>query len=153
MGQPFGDDIFTGGKALESDILQKRIGFFKTLSEFVQFRGNRSILSGSLQASNSVDLIAVDSNLVYFIFAVSLQQVTAAVGNARAEFLIVNSGTIITQQVVATGVSNGTMNFSPPLAIQGGEILRMTKNNTNTNHVARINVTGYTLDKEISLEG
>ena len=150
-----GEVIGTGGKAIESNIIEKPLEFIKTLSEFVQLRGDRSITSGASQATTPVIFFTVPDRKMLFIFAVSLHQVASGVGNARGSFQI-SGKDVMLQQVTPTGaglgngVSNDTLSFSPPFIVRTGETLAVTKNNTNGNHISRANVTGYLLDSEVA---
>jgi hypothetical protein len=84
-----------------------------------------------------------------FIFAVSLHQVTNGVGNARGSFDIGNS-VVMLQQVQSTSVWNDTLSFNPPLIIKTDENLSVSKNNNNSNHISRCNVTGFLLDVAVA---
>lgn len=149
---PFGDELHTGGKALESDILAKRIEFFKSLSEHVKIIGDRNVVAGGVQASSSVDIYTVPKNKLYFLFSVSIDDRNIGAGNRRSNLAIKGESPILAVTSISGAIANVNMVFNAPIILKEGEIITLSKNNTNTGHEVNVSILGYEVNKEVSIQ-
>jgi len=148
----FGEELHTGGKALESDILSKKIEFFKTLSEHVKIIGDRNMIAGSVQASSTNDVYTVPTNKLYFLFSISIDDRNIGAGNRRSNLAIKGESPLLGVTSISGAIANVNMVFDSPIILREGEVLTLSKNNTNTGHEVNVSILGYEVNKEISIQ-
>jgi len=142
-----------GGKALESDILQKKSDFFRNFGEFLQFIGNRQSQGGSVQAGNSDNFFTVPVNSTFYIFQMIHSLTSSQTGSFTTQvFINTTNQTISFLGMRNIGHQNVTISYPIPLRINAGESLTINKNNTNTGVIGVCFVVGYIVPKEVSLQ-
>lgn len=144
-----GEELHTGGKALESDILAKRISFFRNLSEHVQLIGNRVVLTGSVQAVAVDDFYTVPQNKLFFMFTAMISERNIGAGNRSSDLRIKGESPLFKILNRADSFQNIFLNLNSPLILKTGEVLRLEKNNTLTGHEVNCHVVGYEINKEV----
>lgn len=147
-----GEELHTGGKALESDILAKKLNFFKNLAEHVQFIGNRVVVGGSVQGASTIDIYTCPVNTLYFIYTVNITDRNANVGITRSNVRILGETAFMSMQNNSSTIANQTIIFNPPIMLRSGEVIRLDKNNTNTNHEVNVSIMGFETSSEVSIQ-
>jgi len=146
VGEPL---EFDGGKSIESDILSKRLEFFRNLSEHVLIIGNRVVSAACVQAGTTATIYTVPSNKFFFIYSVMMSDTNSNVGNKRLNFRVKGESSIVAMVSVSGSTQNKIFTFPTPIVLKAGEILELNKNDSNTNHEGCAYVTGYEVDQEV----
>jgi len=148
-----GEEVFTGGIPLKSDILAKKISFFKSLQEHVQIIGDRVTVNGSVQASTPDDFYTVPNNRIAFMFSISLEQRNnGSITSRNFTLTILGGGPFLFRNVRGGGQDNAMIIYNSPIILKSGETLRLAKNNTDTNHEVNIFVLLYEIPSEVSIQ-
>lgn len=140
-----------GGKALKSDLIQKKLEFFKNLSEHVQLIGSRKILHASVQTSATDEFYTVPQRKLYFLFGIFMADRNTA-GNQRANVSIKGYGTNYLLALVNRDntVNNINIVYPVPIILKAGEALYLHKSNTYSEHECNATVVGYEVDAEVA---
>lgn len=140
-----------GGKALKSDILAKRIDFFKTLNEHVQLIGdivNRAAsVSGATQAAT---IYTVPKNKLFFWHLLAYENKNTGVDQNRDMSVGFDNGAPFFRFAAPPGLSENNMFvLSPMMILKVGQGLALAKNSNSAEHSANCHITGYEINKEI----
>jgi len=138
-----------GGKALKSDLIQKKLEFFKNLSEHVQLIGVRKIFSTSVQTAQISDFYTVPQRKLYFLFGIFMYDRNTA-GNQSANVSILGSGNLLALVNRDNTFNNINIVYPVPIVLKAGETLRLYKNNTHSGHECNATVVGYEVDAEVA---
>ncbi len=145
-----GEKLFTGGTPLLSDVVAKRISFFKTFSEHIQIIGERIVLAPAVQASSSTEFYTVPADKLAFMYKVSFSQQQSGTGTVRMTLTILGEGKIFEAQMRGVGAENNTMSLFSPLPLFPGQVLELSKNNSLTSHEANASIILYEIPKEVA---
>ncbi len=138
-----------GGKPLESDIIAKRIEFFKALGEHVQIIGDRKVQNASVQTTTTSDFYTVPINKFSFIFAIALNYRNISAGNQRTNVRIKGESPLLSIPLQSGQSETITLPLASPLIMKPTEVLRLDVSASSVNHEASVNVLLYEIDKQI----
>jgi len=146
----------SGGVALKSDILAKKIEFFKTLGEHIQLIGQRILVNDSIGGTDANTLAyTVPANTLSFVQYIQITSTN--LGATLDRDLVVFLGTsspngLLRLNVPPNDSINYLHNFIPMLIAFSGEPFLLVRNNTNADHVANIRMLIYEIPSEISIQ-
>jgi len=154
----FGEEFHTGGKALKSDILAKKINFFKTLGDHIQDIGLRIIAQEELTSATTIQLYQVPANRIAYLVLLNLatsNTITTGtlVRRSNIELQVPGEDTnLISLHNGPTTSSVTTVTFPNPMKLFTGEILNLQKATNLTTTLTVGTSILYEIDKEISLQ-
>lgn len=153
-----GEELLTGGKALESDIVGKKLEFFKSLGNHIQDIGVRNVVSISLPSTGTqANFFTVSENKTVFLTHINIagHNNSVVIGEVTVVFPE-NIGSELRLFLMSLGPSGGfdtkSVTFADPLKFNSGEALDLQKNVGASTMVVHGQVIFYELDKEISLQ-
>lgn len=148
-----GDEIFSGGKALESNIVDKRLEFFKNLSDHIQIIGNRLHLSSAIAglAAPTDTFYTVPQNRNFYIYTMTYGINNATAASPRV-FLIIGNTTetnfIFNSFLLPNEVANYIFPLPIPLLLKENEKLTFEFQSAGS-WTAVLDIVGYEINKEI----
>jgi len=149
-----GEEVFTGGKALETDILQKRLDFLKSLADQVQLIGDRVHLEEAINglALPASTFYTVPNNRIFFMYSLHYSTInfTATTGvQALLRMDTATESSLFFRSILKPNdVQNKVFTFAYPLLLKTGEILEFSFSSGGS-WTARIEIVGYEVNKEI----
>lgn len=152
-----GEEFSTGGKPLESDILAKRIDFFKTQGEHIRDIGTEIILDNSLVNPNTtVTVYTVSENVIAFVHYLSHSISSVASGftsNRSTIFLGQSLKPISILSVADPEAANSDIIFIPMLRLDVGRQIVLSQTNSTVTGETRAILRGilYEIPKETPL--
>jgi len=151
-----GEEVFTGGTALKSDILAKKIGFFKNLGEHVQLIGERIIVQSGISGTDANTLAyTVPANIISFVPSIQMTSTNTGITTDRDIVVSLGSGSgreLFRLNVPPNDSINYLHTFTPILIACAGDPFFVIRNNTNADHVGHMRMVVYEVPAEISIQ-
>jgi len=152
-----GDELHTGGKALESNVLSKRLEFFKSLGEHIQSIGRRIIAQAVIfDGGTGSTVYTVPDNVIFWLFYLHYSVTHEAVSGAS--YVCQFTPAAVNQNIIFTIQSSGSevhvsnpIIFPIPIKLNPNEAIHMNKTSNVNDTLMRISILGYEVPKEISL--
>jgi hypothetical protein len=150
-----GNELHTGGKPLESNVIERKLEFFKTFGEHIQTLGERKTVTGNLDSSGtSTTVYTVPDDKNFYLFFLNITGSNVDANNVRKieVYLDFSDKSFGHMLLIPTSDKTHTMTYPIPIRVDSGQSFILLKSSSDLDLRASCQIWGFEVNREISIQ-